>query len=119
MLNPDTLRDLTAEQRTQLFIGLATSFYGQNDFVNRLSKDFDVSKATVFRWKKDHNAPWAVIYTLDGWQNTEAMERNVLQDWREVPAQLAEAAKAMQQVGVTLARIARRLPAVRDDVEAS
>ena len=110
---------MTPEARTQLFTALATAFYGSNEFVAKLSEDFDVSKATVFRWKKDHNAPWAVIYSLDAWQNTEAMERNILQDWQDVPAQLTEAAQAMSKVGVILARIARRLPAVRDgDVEA-
>ena len=114
MISPEQLRAMTPEARTQLLNAYATAFYGTPDFVTKLSADFDVSKATVFRWKKDNNAPWAVIFALDAWQNTDAMAQNILQDWQEVPAQLIDAAQAMSRVGAILARIARRLPAVRD-----
>ena len=119
MLTPEQLRAMTPEAQTQLFTGLATAYYGAPDFPQQLADDFGVNKATVYRWKKDNNTPWAVIFTLDLWVNSGVQDRNVLQDWQDVPAQLTEAAAAMAKVGVSLARIARRLPAVRGGGPAS
>lgn len=119
MLKPDQLRAMTPEDQTQLFDQLATAFYGTPNFVPRLTEDFGVGRATVFRWKRENNTPWAVLYALDRWVNTEAMVSNVFEDWQAVPAQLSVATRELARVAATLEKVARRLPGVRGGGQAS
>lgn len=119
MLNPEKLRAMSPEVRTQLFESLGAAFYGSPHFVPRLSDDFDVSKATVHRWKKDHNTPWAVIFALDRWVNSPEMADKTFQDWREISAQLSEASRSMGKVALTLSQAVLRHSAVIGDEPAS
>lgn len=111
MITPEQLRAMTVEDRADLMARLATAYYGTDLFSARLAEDMGVAISTPYRWAK--NGPdFAVIFALDAWVNGPAMDRNLLEDWRDVPAQLAASAKAMAQAAEGMARIARRLPQI-------
>lgn len=110
MLKPDDLRSIPPEARTQLFESLATTFYGSTSFAVQIARDFDVARPTVFRWRREHNVPFAVLFALDAWVNSDAYAARVLEDWQTVPAQLSDAARAMASAASTMARIAKRMP---------
>lgn len=119
MLTPDDLRSMTPEDRTQLFMDMAARFYGTKSNAVKLSEDFDISKPTVFAWRRKHTTPWAVIFTLDAWLNSDAASERLLDDWHSLPADLGDATRALGRVAATLTTIARRLPAARDAEKSS
>lgn len=119
MLTPDTLRDMTPEQRTQLFESLSTAYYGTTRNAEKIAADFDVSRPTIFRWRRENLTPWAVLFTLDRWLHGDGRARQIMGAWGEIPAQLSDAAAAMSKVAANLDRIARHLPVVLDDGPAS
>ena len=107
MLTPDDLNAMTDDQRAQLLERLGAAYYGSASFHSRLADDMGVSRPTAFRWRREQNTPWAVLFTLDRWVNGEAKAEQVMRDWGDVPAQLSEAAERLAQVSRTLGRIAR------------
>lgn len=115
MLTPDDLRNLSPEDQTQLFHRLATQFYGTTENAPKLSNDFGVSRPTIFRWRRENNTPWAVIFTLDAWVNSDAGITRNLDDWHSLPDDLAEVAKIMGRVTSTLSGIVRRMPPAAHD----
>ena len=126
MLTPEQLRAMTAEEHTAMFEDLAERFYGTNQYTSAIARDLDVSRPTIFRWKRDNTVPWPVLFTLESWTNKpDRAARRILDDFASIPADLIDAAKAMQKVALTLGAISRRLPAApdaavaHDDTEAS
>lgn len=120
MLTPDDLRNLSPEDQTQLFHRLATQFYGTTENAIKLSNDFGVSRPTIFRWRRENNTPWAVIFTLDAWVNSDAAATRIMEDWYKLPDDLAEVTKGLARVTSTLSAIARRMPvAAHDAVKSS
>lgn len=107
MLKPADLRAMTPFQRTQLFETMATTFYETESNAPKLAADFDVSRPTIFRWRKEHNVPFAVLYTLDHWLNGQEQAERIVADWKDMPAQLSEAADKLATVARTMARVAR------------
>jgi hypothetical protein len=107
MLTPDDLRKMAAEDRTALFEQLCHVYYGERLTRPAVAADFDVTRETVYRWIKDSNVPFAVLFTLERWVNSEARAEKIIQDWGTIPAQLAEAAGTMSRIAGTLSRIAR------------
>jgi hypothetical protein len=67
MLNPDQLRAMSDEDRTQLFERLVCKHYGTALNWQTVADDFGMERTTVFNWRKRHNVPFAVIYALDAW----------------------------------------------------
>jgi hypothetical protein len=119
MLTPDDLRAMSAEDQTQLFERLATQFYGTTQNAAKLATDFGVSNPTIFRWRREQNTPWAVIFTLDAWVNSDAAATRILDDWHTLPEDLADVARTMSRVTATLSTIARRMPLGALDVPKS
>jgi len=119
MLTPDDLRAMSADDRTQLFERLATQFYGTTQNAGKLATDFGVSNPTIFRWRRENNTPWAVIFALDAWVNSDAAATRILDDWHSLPEDLADVAKIMTRVTATLSTIARRMPVASHDVAQS
>ena len=107
MLKPADLHAMTPQERTQLFERLAIQFYDTASNAPALARDFDVTRPTIFRWRREHNVPFAVLYTLDRWINGEGKALQIVADWHNLPAQLSEAAEKMREVSLALARIAR------------
>ena len=120
MLTPDHLRNMTAEERTALFEGLCRAYYGERLTQPTVAADFDVTRETVFRWGKNHNVPWAVLFTLDRWLHSEARAEKIIADWGTIPADLEAAATQLSRVASTMARIARlSQPVALDSAAAS
>lgn len=120
MLTPDDLRKMTPEARTALFDQLATAFYGERMTAPVIAADFDVTRETIFRWRKLHITPWAVLFTLERWCNSEARAETIVQSWGEIPGDLAAATAQLARVAGSLARIARlSQPALPDSDSAS
>ena len=107
MLTPDDLRKMTPEQRTELFDKLCRAYYGDRLTQPTVAADFDVTRETVFRWGKNHNVPWAVLFTLDRWLNSDVRAAKIIADWGTIPQDLATVAAQMSRVAGTMARIAR------------
>lgn len=107
MLKPSKLRNMKPEARTQLFDEMCRAYYGKGGLAERIVEDFDVSRVTYFNWRRGNIVPFAVMYALDRWLHGEAKATNIVKDWQDLPAQLADAAKAMAKVAARLERIAR------------
>ena len=107
MLTPDDLRKMTPEDRTALFEKLCLAWYGERLTRPAVAADFSMTRESVYRWIKDHNVPWAVLYALDGWVNSSARAEKILESWSEVPSELEKAASSLSRVASTLSRIAR------------
>jgi hypothetical protein len=107
MLKPETLHAMKPEARTKLFESLCAAFYGRRLTAEVFAADFDVSRQTYFRWKRESNVPFAVLFTLDQWINSEAKAERIMQDWHDLPDQLQRAAEGLLNATRTLQRIAR------------
>ena len=107
MLTPDQLRAMTPEQRTQLFDKLCRAYYGERLTQPTVAADFDVTRETVFRWGKNHNVPWAVLFTLERWLNSEGRAEKIVADWASIPQDLATVTAQLARVAGTMGRIAR------------
>lgn len=121
MLTRSDIEAMTPEQQTQLFESLAETFYGTARNGPMIERDFGISRPTVFAWRRKHNTPWAVLYTLDAWVNSEVMTaRQIVEDAVSLPAQLADITAGLGRVTATLSSLARRMPAMmRPDPEPS
>ena len=120
MLTPEQLRAMTAQDHTAMFENLAERFYGTDQYTTKIAADLDVSRPTIFRWKRDNTVPWPVLYTLESWTNKpDKAAKRILDDFGSIPGDLLEAAKAMQKVALTLGAIAKRLPAAPAEPPAS
>lgn len=115
MLTPDDLRAMEPEEQTQLFEKLAFKFYGTNSYNEKVSSDFGVSKPTVFRWKRENNTPFAVIFALDAWCNSNMNYTRILADWQTLPEDLNQITRHLTRVATTLSTIARRMPPAEPD----
>lgn len=119
MLTPAELKAMTPEDRTQLFDTLATTYYGTDRYAAQLAEDMEISRPTVFRWKRTNEAPAPVIWTLYFWVNSDLRAGKVMQDWHAIAPAMDEAVKALSRVAATLASVSRRMPAAPDDAPAS
>lgn len=112
MLTPEQLRAMTDEAQTAMFEELAERFYGTNQYTTKIATDLNVSRPTIFRWKRDNTVPWPVLFTLESWATRpEKAAKRILDDFGSIPGDLLEAARAMQKVALTLGAISKRLPA--------
>jgi hypothetical protein len=126
MLKPADVRAMTPEARTALFEQLAAAFYGERKTMEIIATDMGYTRGTVHNWRREHTVPLPVIYTLDAWLNTDLKAERIMQDWGDLPAQLAEAADAiakgahgMAQVARTFTRVARLSAAAVEAPDAS
>lgn len=115
MLTPDDLRKMTPEQRTALFERMCAEHYGDRMTGAVVAADFDVSRETYFRWRKDNTVPFAVLYALDGWLHSVERAEKIAQNWGTIPADMAEAANAMARAAGTMAKIAKLSAPASDD----
>jgi len=112
MLTRSDLEAMSPDAQTQLFESLAETFYGTSRNGPMIERDFGISRPTVFAWRRNNNTPWAVLYTLDRWTNSEEiMARRFLEDMASVPTQLADIATGMSRLAATFSTLARRMPA--------
>ena len=66
MLTTAQLDAMTPEDRTQLFEQLAAAQFGARNYSDEAARHFNVSRPTVFRWRREHNVPYAVLMSLAG-----------------------------------------------------
>lgn len=118
MLTSETLHTMTPEQRTDLFEKLCAAWYGDRLTAPTVAADFNITRETYFRWRKDHNVPWAVLFSLERWVNSDARAEQIIADWATIPAQLAEVSAQLSRITGTMARIAR-LSAVSEAASAA
>lgn len=107
MLTPAQLHDMAPVARTALFEDLALRHYGTTANASLLASDFDVSRATIFGWRKKHNTPFAVIYTLDRWVNGDGMGQRIEKNWDDLADALDETVRNFGHVLGAVSRIAR------------
>lgn len=107
MLTSDDLRKMTPEQRTALFEKFCAEHYGERMTAVIVATDFDITRETYFRWRRDNTVPWAVIFALDGWLNSVERAEKIVQHWGAIPEDMAEAASAMARAASHLAKIAK------------
>ncbi len=65
MLTTAQLDAMTPEARTQLFEALAIQTFGQKGFCDHAATHFGLTRPTVYRWRREHNVPYAVLMALD------------------------------------------------------
>jgi len=65
MLTTAQLDAMTPEERTQLFETLAIQTFGQKGFCDHAATHFGLTRPTVYRWRREHNVPYAVLMALD------------------------------------------------------
>jgi hypothetical protein len=107
MLTPAQLHDMTPEARTALFEDLALRHYGTTANASLLGADFDVSRGTIFNWRKNDSTPFAVIFTLDRWVNGDGMGQRIEKNWDDLALALDATVRDFGHVLGAVSRIAR------------
>lgn len=118
MLTPAQLHDTAPEARTAMFEDLALRHYGTTANASLLASDFDVSRATIFGWRKKHNTPFAVIYTLDRWVNEDGIAVKIEKNWDALAEGLDATVRDFSHVLGAVSRIARLTAVLRSDERA-
>lgn len=98
MLKPDDLHAMKPEDRTQLFERLAVLHYGSDRYAVAASHDFDVARPTVFRWKREHTTPFAVILLLQAWTGAESPSATVRGEMDNLRRLLAETRESLDRL---------------------
>ena len=99
MLTPDTLHEMTPEQRLETFEGLVTKVYGPDGVGERIAHDMGTTRQTYHGWKKNPGRiPFAVILLLQEWSVTRRRDAALLMSWGEVTEGMGAIATSLQRI---------------------
>lgn len=107
MLTAPQVAQLAPEARTQLFDQLCAAVF---DTQAQACENLDISLRTLQNWRKDHSVPVMAILAMQSITAAPDQPSAIMQDARQIAAQLEAIADATGQTARIMASVVRRLP---------